>query len=755
MSESEVRRLEDEGEPAPEDLTESTAVVYMSDSDVVRLDSSASGGPAPAPGAAAPPSPPKKIAPGPPPRSQPPRGAPARPAAPAAGGGRPRSALAVAVPLVLLGALGALAAGYAVHRMKEVELEEERATRERLLEEALAQGKAAQDTLRRVLEEKISAREEELRRAREDLTASRLAIEEASRSAQAERRRMQDDYQAAEATLKESFAASQAVEGRQIEKRERERAARERLDLERRARETIERFQALLDEAERRHAAESEVMRREAKAEILRREAIVRKQLEEETAAFEAEKAKAIELETQELEERLRAEFESDRGGFIRGGEGGGGEGEGIDLEAEVWEHLKGHLSGTAEYRLYAAFEESPQPAAERFLHQGIIRLRYDLKFLESLELVLLPRLRFDNGALTEGTQDQWEEKQVKRPSFTLEEATLGGSLGSFDLKLGKQIFSWGTADLWNPTDVLNPVDFTDLLDSEKIGVPSADISFYPEDETRLRLIALPTFTPARIPLPLERWNPIPPGGIFFVTPLGEVGPVPFARRDLPARTGENLQLAGRASTTLAGFDLSATYIYGRNDLPSYTLDPRADPLVPVEITPRYDRYHMLGADASTTVWELELHGEAAHFTTEGDRDDDYLQYTAGGRWTGGDLALAKDELRIILEFASEWVTREGAGASSLSGTAFARAFRSAVLHRIAYKPFAQLEFQGTFAAVLWGEENFYVRPEVSYELGSHTKLRAGFDILAGPRDTFFGGFAGEDRFWLSFKLSF
>ena len=78
-----------------------------------------------------------------------------------------------------------------------------------------------------------------------------------------------------------------------------------------------------------------------------------------------------------------------------------------------------------------------------------------------------------------------------------------------------------------------------------------------------------------------------------------------------------------------------------------------------------------------------------------------------------------------------------------------------AFLARVTYKPINHLELQTTLALLLKGNSSAFIQPEASYELGSHTKIKAGFDILEGPDDTFFGAFTREDRFWMSLKLSF
>src|SRR5205823_8742113 len=47
-------------------------------------------------------------------------------------------------------------------------------------------------------------------------------------------------------------------------------------------------------------------------------------------------------------------------------------------------------------------------------------------------------------------------------PSLELDEAYLDLPLQSLDLRLGKQKFTWGKLDLFQPTDVVDPRDYRD-----------------------------------------------------------------------------------------------------------------------------------------------------------------------------------------------------------------------------------------------------------------------------------------------------
>ncbi len=72
----------------------------------------------------------------------------------------------------------------------------------------------------------------------------------------------------------------------------------------------------------------------------------------------------------------------------------------------------------------------------------------------------------------------------------------------NYEIKLGKQIHSWGTVDVNSPLDFLNPTDyyylFTDI-DETKIGRISLMFDFY-LDQFQFQLLAMPYHKPNNIP---------------------------------------------------------------------------------------------------------------------------------------------------------------------------------------------------------------------------------------------------------------
>src|SRR5687768_10511639 len=84
---------------------------------------------------------------------------------------------------------------------------------------------------------------------------------------------------------------------------------------------------------------------------------------------------------------------------------------------------------------------------------------------------------------------------------------------GKFDLRVGRQVISWGKTDLVNPTDHLSPRDFTDPLESddERLGV----LAVRPRVQwgsLQWEGAIVPVFTGSIMPGQRSRWSPpLPP----------------------------------------------------------------------------------------------------------------------------------------------------------------------------------------------------------------------------------------------------
>lgn len=163
------------------------------------------------------------------------------------------------------------------------------------------------------------------------------------------------------------------------------------------------------------------------------------------------------------------------------------------------------------------------------------------------------------------------------------------------ELKLGRQIIQWGTADQFNPTSVINPLD---LEDPVKFGdrVPNEMIvlewwapwSSYGDemtyfDELKFQFVFVPVYRPGQLPASAGLAFTDPELFVDFVnspllTSFVELQKIfidlggDFAYDttiDHPGRDLDESQLGGRVSWTAFDVNMSVMYYKGRSDVPA------------------------------------------------------------------------------------------------------------------------------------------------------------------------------------------
>jgi len=180
------------------------------------------------------------------------------------------------------------------------------------------------------------------------------------------------------------------------------------------------------------------------------------------------------------------------------------------------------------------------------------------------------------------------------------------------DLKIGKQIISWGTADKINPTSNLSPYNFEDILDfGKKEGIVALKLSYF-SDNFSIEGDLVPRF----------RWDILPRGDIqnmFLNQPMFTSQGVNIVKSDVFLNVPDNnikdgAELGVKFNTTIKGVDLSLSYFNGVLGLPF----PKNISLVPIDTmgdmqlssTLSYARSQVIGADFSTSIYGIGFWGE-------------------------------------------------------------------------------------------------------------------------------------------------
>jgi len=408
----------------------------------------------------------------------------------------------------------------------------------------------------------------------------------------------------------------------------------------------------------------------------------------------------------------------------------------------EPWSLAALGLKGFLIFKNFSHFRESYEDE-RNFREEGLLQLEWSRRLAPWADARLIVEARGDDGGLAEGFTFQIPETARHRSILGVKEATLRGRAGPIEAALGKQIYAWGTADAWNPTDNLNPYDYLDPIDNEKIGVWSASARATAGPGS-LTFVLVPVFTPSRTPLSGGRWVPPPPG-------------VVLAGRELPGRGPGQMQYAARARVTVLGWDLSASYFDGFEHVPVIRQSETAiaPGVVVPRLTPVYTRMKVAGADFSTTLGKLEIHGEgAAKFVERNGRHDrfhgifgiNYAWDELGFRWL--------DQVTLIAEYARETILRVEDGTNLLDPAAL-NAFRDAFVSRLQFKFTEDTQLKLSAILDLTRQPNDYLQAKVSHKLTDALHLEAGLDFFAGLRESFYGRWKNNDRFFFSAKYYF
>jgi len=188
------------------------------------------------------------------------------------------------------------------------------------------------------------------------------------------------------------------------------------------------------------------------------------------------------------------------------------------------------------------------------------------------------------------------------------------------DVRIGKQIVTWGKADMFNPTSNINPLDLEDsLLFGDRVSNNMIRVDYNPWKDLIFTLVWVPIFKPFQ----LNRWAPIAIKGVDRIpiadgsirrrlhverdyaeqflgmpTVVTRAGPVQ------PETRIENSQVAFKTAWKMAKMDFSASYYYGRHGIPQPYLERTSNGggFVDAVASLMYPKMHTLGFDWSGQI---------------------------------------------------------------------------------------------------------------------------------------------------------
>lgn len=315
----------------------------------------------------------------------------------------------------------------------------------------------------------------------------------------------------------------------------------------------------------------------------------------------------------------------------------------------------------------------------------------------------------------------------------------------SLDLRVGKQIVTWGRADALNPTDNLTPKDFTLLSakdeEERRIGSYAVKANLYRGTYT-VSAMWIPLFNPSTIPLTA------PPG--LTITE---------DKRDSGALTYQALAL--KVDQTGGEVDWSVSYYTGLD------VNPIGVPLAPTHIELRHTRIHVVGADFARTVGRYGVRGEVAYTHTQNASGaDPFIKKPFVFAVLGADRDLVED-LNVNLQVYQRTIVNYRDPFAIADPVVRFASVQNATFNQQLDQ--YQFGLTGRIKASWWHQTlesellgvwnanrgDVFVRPSLAYAFTDVWKGFVGWDVFTGQRNSFFGRLQPTSAFFAELRATF
>ncbi|WP_087111546.1 hypothetical protein [Parendozoicomonas haliclonae] len=314
------------------------------------------------------------------------------------------------------------------------------------------------------------------------------------------------------------------------------------------------------------------------------------------------------------------------------------------------------------------------------------------------------------------------------------------------DVKLGRQVLTWGTGDYLFLNDLF-PKDWQSFFsgrEDEYLKAPSdaVMVSWYNntwlDSELSLDMIWQPEFTPD-ISLTGERFS------LFSPEQGGNTAPKNGLNPDEPSGDVWSARLA----TTIHGTEYA---LYGHQ---GYWPVPRG---INAQRRMTYPELDVWGASLRTPVGSGLINTELAWYDSREDRSgDDPMIPNSQLRWLVGYEQEVATNLTAAVQYYLEWTHDH----DELLKHSMARQFEPEEYQQLLTLRLTQMTMNQKLTLSLftfWSptDEDAYLRPSVSYRLDDNWQLAAGMNLFAGNEShTFFGQYEDASNAWLRVRYNY
>lgn len=329
---------------------------------------------------------------------------------------------------------------------------------------------------------------------------------------------------------------------------------------------------------------------------------------------------------------------------------------------------------------------------------------------------------------------------------LVVREAYVDYTTGHLDIRLGRQIATWGVGDLLFINDVF-PKDWVSFfsgrpLEYLKIGVDGARVRLSGE-VINADFMLIPFYTPDTLPTPAR---------FFMYDPFASI----TTRSEIePASTYDNTELALRLYRRAGEFDVAA-YLY-KGFWRSPGMRPN-DPVTPTQLALFYPELRVYGASAQGNALGGVLSLEAGYYDSRDDRDgNDPTIANSQSRFLIGYQGQLKQDLTLGLQYYTEIMRDYDQYKQTLpAGFAVQRRSRDTVTLRLEQLLRHQTLRLSLFTFYSPADDDYLIQPKMSYQFSDELSATLGANFFGGnKKTTFLGQFDKNDNIYLSVRFDF
>jgi hypothetical protein len=322
-----------------------------------------------------------------------------------------------------------------------------------------------------------------------------------------------------------------------------------------------------------------------------------------------------------------------------------------------------------------------------------------------------------------------------------LREGYVDYTADQWDMRVGRQVITWGLGDLVFVNDVF-PKDYEALfagrpLEYLKLGVDAVKIGVYPEFAA-FELVVAPSFRASRIPdaSRFHLFDPMP-----AVTDRGTVTP-------------DQGEAALRIYRDIAGYDAALYFYRGFQRTPSMRPDSLTSPTT---ITYFYPRLSVYGASVSGRAGDGVLSLEVAYYDSREDRSgNDFTVPNSQSRLLAGYQIQPAEDLSLTFQYYTEYVHHYANYRAALPAgfPADRRWSHTATARLTRFFRHQTLRFSA-YASYNASNSDRYLNPELRYSFTDQAWGALGANVFGGKPWGPFGQLAEDDNIYLQARYEF